>query len=49
MTILYLLIPLALLLTVLAVFTFIWATRRGQFDDLETPPIRILFDHEEGS
>ena len=47
MTILYLLIPLALLLTLLAVVTFVWATRRGQFDDLETPAIRILFDHEE--
>ena len=23
---------------------FIWAIRRGQFDDLETPATRILFD-----
>lgn len=47
MNILYLLIPLALLLAGAAVITFIWAVRGGQFDDLETPAIRILFDSEE--
>jgi len=26
---------------------FIWAVRTGQFDDNETPSIRILFDDEE--
>jgi len=25
-------------------FAFIWAVRRGQYDDLETPSVRILFD-----
>ncbi len=24
---------------------FIWALRRGQFDDLFTPAIRVLFDN----
>jgi cbb3-type cytochrome oxidase maturation protein len=27
-----------------AVIAFIWATRRGQFDDLDTPAIRALHD-----
>ena len=27
-----------------AVAAFAWATRRGQFDDLETPALRILHD-----
>ena len=47
MGVLYLLIPLAILLAGAAVFTFIWAVRSGQFDDLETPAIRVLFDDEE--
>jgi cbb3-type cytochrome oxidase maturation protein len=25
-------------------FAFLWAVRRGQYDDLETPSVRILFD-----
>lgn len=46
MTILYFLIPLAMLLASGSVFTFIWAVKRGQFDDLDTPAIRVLFDDE---
>ena len=49
MSVLYLLVPLALLLAFLAVLTFVWAVRQGQFDDLDTPAIRILFDSEEPS
>jgi nitrogen fixation-related uncharacterized protein len=26
---------------------FIWAVRSGQFDDLETPAVRILFDDKQ--
>ncbi|MFP4598204.1 MAG: cbb3-type cytochrome oxidase assembly protein CcoS [Persicimonas sp.] len=26
---------------------FWWATRSGQFDDLETPAVRILLDEDE--
>lgn len=44
MDILYLLIPLALIIVAGAVMAFRWATRDGQFDDLETPAIRILMD-----
>jgi cbb3-type cytochrome oxidase maturation protein len=45
--VLYLLIPASILLAVIALGLFIWAIHSGQFDDLETPAIRILFD--EGS
>ena len=43
----FVLLPLALLIAAIAVGFFIWAARTGQFDDLETPAIRILFDDEE--
>ena len=43
----FVLLPLALLIAVIAVGFFIWAARTGQFDDMETPAVRILFDDEE--
>jgi cbb3-type cytochrome oxidase maturation protein len=43
----FVLLPLALLIAAIAVGFFIWAARTGQFDDLETPAVRILFDDEE--
>jgi len=42
--VLYLLIPASVLLALVALALFIWAIHSGQFDDLETPAIRILFD-----
>jgi cbb3-type cytochrome oxidase maturation protein len=47
MSILYLLIPLALLLLAGAVWAFFWAVGSGQFDDLDTPAVRILMDDDE--
>lgn len=44
MTILYILVPAALVVILVAVVAFAWAARRGQFDDLETPAIRMLRD-----
>ena len=44
MTILLLLIPLALALGTLGLFTFLWALRSGQFDDLEGAEYRVLND-----
>jgi cbb3-type cytochrome oxidase maturation protein len=45
--IIYTILPLTLLLAVLALGAFVWAVRRAQFDDLETPAVRILFDDAE--
>lgn len=42
MNILLLLVPLSLLLLVAAVWAFVWAVKRGQFEDLDTPAIDIL-------
>ncbi len=44
MAVLYILVPLALLLSFGAVVLFWWASRHGQFDDLETPAVRMLLD-----
>ena len=47
MSVLYIALPVALLLAVVAVIAFVVQVRSGQFDDLETPPRRILFDDVE--
>ncbi len=44
MSILYLILPLMLSIAGTAVAAFIWAARRGQLDDLDTPPLRMLGD-----
>lgn len=46
MNILLLLVPLSLLLLGVAVAAFLWAVRRGQFDDLDTPPLDILGEND---
>ncbi|WP_435103209.1 cbb3-type cytochrome oxidase assembly protein CcoS [Arhodomonas sp. AD133] len=44
MSILFVLIPLALVLLAGAIWAFFWAVSSGQFDDLDTPAWRILTD-----
>ena len=46
MTMLFALIPLAIVLLAFAVWAFFWAVRSGQFDDLDTPAVQILLDDE---
>lgn len=46
MNILYLLVPLALSIATGFVLAFIWAAKKGQFDDTVTPAHRILFEDE---
>lgn len=46
MNIFYLLIGVSLFAALIFLAAFIWAVKTGQFDDNETPSIRILFDDE---
>jgi cbb3-type cytochrome oxidase maturation protein len=39
-------LPIALIIAVAAVCGFVWAARRDQFEDLDTPPRRMLTDDE---
>ena len=47
MEIVILLVPLAILLVALGVAAFLWALRRGQFDDLDSPQWRVVFDDQQ--
>ena len=44
MTLLTVAIPVALLVAAAAVVSFIWAARTDQYEDLDTPPRRMLLD-----
>jgi cbb3-type cytochrome oxidase maturation protein len=46
MTVLYILVPFAMLLGGFFLGAFLWAARKGQFDDLVSPAHRILIDEE---
>ena len=46
MSVIYIVLPLALVIVGVAVVAFVWAADRGQFDDLDTPPVRVLHDDE---
>lgn len=47
MNIILLMIPMAMILGIGFVWAFLWASSKGQFDDLETPAHRMLSDENE--
>lgn len=46
MEVITILIPLALLLALTFIVGFIWMTVKGQYDDLETPAMRMLIEEK---
>ena len=46
MSIIYVLIPIAMLFVVVAVAVFFWAVKSEQFDDLDRQSVSILFDED---
>lgn len=46
MSALYLLIGISLLVAIGFLFAFLWAMKKGQFEDDYTPSVRMLFDDE---
>jgi cbb3-type cytochrome oxidase maturation protein len=45
-SVIYVVLPLAIIIVGAAVWGYVWAARRGQFDDLDTPAVRMLRDDE---
>ncbi len=48
MEIIYITIPVTLVLITLGTLIFFWASKSGQYDDMEGPAHRILFDDDDG-
>lgn len=47
MNIIYFLVPAALLLGLAFLVAFVWVVKSDQYEDLETPALRILMDEED--
>ena len=43
MAVLFIVLPIAIIMAGVALAAFLICARRGQFDDLDTPPQRMLF------
>ncbi|MFO0838480.1 MAG: cbb3-type cytochrome oxidase assembly protein CcoS [Phycisphaerae bacterium] len=46
MSVIFIVLPLAILLAAAALAAFTWAVRQGQFDDLDSAAHRAVFDDE---
>ncbi len=46
MSALFLVIPIALIVSAAAVIAFSWSVSKGQLDDLQTPALRMLEEDE---
>ncbi|TLX77567.1 cbb3-type cytochrome oxidase assembly protein CcoS [Labilibacter sediminis] len=49
MNILYLLVGVSLCAALFFLGLFIWAVKSGQYEDIYSPSVRILFDDEDNS
>jgi cbb3-type cytochrome oxidase maturation protein len=47
-SVLFVVVPLALVIVGIAVAAFLWAARAGQFEDLDTPSVRAVHDDADG-
>ena len=46
MSIIYILIPIAIIFTALVIYLFFWAVKSDQFEDLEKQGLSILFEDD---
>lgn len=46
MSVIVLLIIFSILVALIFLVAFIWAVRSGQYDDMDSPSVRILFDDQ---
>jgi len=49
MSVIYILIPIAILLSALGIYLFFWAVKTDQFEDLEKQGLSILFEDEQST
>ena len=46
MEIIFMLLGISIILALVFLFSFVWASKSGQFDDTTGPAMRMLFDNE---
>jgi cbb3-type cytochrome oxidase maturation protein len=46
MDVIYLLLSVSILVAIAFLMAFIWSVRNGQYDDIVSPSVRILYDQK---
>jgi cbb3-type cytochrome oxidase maturation protein len=46
MSVIFVMIPISLVLAGFGIWAFLRSVRSGQYDDMDTPPIRAVFDDD---
>lgn len=46
MSVLFIVLPLAILIVGAGVAAFLWGVKHGQFDDLDTPAVRVALEDD---
>ncbi len=49
MSVIYIVLPLAVVMAGAFLWAFMWCVRSGQYDDVETPAMRMLDPSDEGA
>ncbi|MGN6215177.1 cbb3-type cytochrome oxidase assembly protein CcoS [Parafilimonas sp.] len=44
MSVIFLLLTASILIATLFLLAFLWSVKKGQYDDQQSPPVRMLFD-----
>lgn len=47
MSVMFILLPAALVVVAGGIAAYVWAVRSGQFDDTTTPPLRTVVDDDD--
>lgn len=47
MSVLFIVVPLAIVVVGIAIGAWVWSARSGQYDDLDTPAVRMLRDDDD--
>ena len=47
MEVIFIVLPLAVVMAIVALAAFFWAVHKGQFDDLDTPAYRAILDPDD--
>ncbi len=46
MSVIFIVLPIAILMAAAAVGAFLWCVKQGQYDDVDTPAYRVIHEQE---
>ena len=46
MSVIYFLVPITFVIVLIGLLGYLWSVKSGQFDDLDTPALRMMFEDD---